>query len=425
MNNPFFTVREDTLHVEDIALPQIAQQFGTPAYVYSANHIRRQYENLAGAMQKTLPADRQPLICFACKANSNLAILSLLRSLGCGVEIVSEGELIRSLKAGVDPSKIVSTGVGKSDSEITAQLESGIHQINVESLPELEQIQRIASQIGKTARVVFRLNPNVSGGGHHKISTGRRGDKFGLDKARCFKAFEMAADMNHVEALGLSVHIGSQVFEVEKFKAAFEKLPDIVEELRAAGHRVDRLDIGGGFPIQYQDESLLDLSAYAEWVRDIILPLNTQIILEPGRYLVGNSGILLSKIVHVKETDGPEFLVFDSAMNDLLRPAMYDAHHEIMPVQNHQAPVKTYDVVGPICETGDTFTRERKLPTMRPGDLAVILSAGAYGMCMSSNYNTRPRVPEILVDGDKIALISARETYDDLLARETIPAWLA
>lgn len=419
-----FKEKNNTLYVDNVPLPLIYKEFGTPTYVYSASHIRQQYDALNKSMQKALPADKQPLLCYACKANSNLAILSLLKSCGSGLEIVSEGELHRGLAAGFNPQSIVSTGVGKSDSEVTSCLKAGIHQFNVESLPELEHIQKIASDIDIKATVVFRLNPNVSGGGHHKISTGRDRDKFGISAQSVFKAYEMAKNMSHIDAVGLSIHIGSQVFTVEVFKEAFEKFPSLVSDLRSNSHTVSRLDIGGGFPIQYKDEQLLDLDAYASWVRDIILPLDTEIIMEPGRYLVGNAGVLLTETVHVKETQERDFLVLDAGMNDLIRPTLYEAYHGIEPVENRDNPEHVYDVVGPICETGDTFAHERTIPTMNAGDLAVIKSAGAYGMCMSSNYNTRGAPAEVLVDGEKIALIRERETVEDLLKKDIIPDWL-
>lgn len=420
-----FVEKNGQLYADSVALADIAKEYGTPAYVYAASSIRDQYEKLAGAMRKALPKDRQPMLCYACKANSNVAILSLLRTLGSGLEIVSEGELHRGLKAGFDADKIVSTGVGKQSSEIAACLNAGIHQFNVESLPELEHIQEIASGMDKTATVVFRLNPDVTGGGHHKISTGRKRDKFGLSHDRILEGFATAKEMSHVEAVGLSMHIGSQVFTVETFKDAFEKLPDTVAELRSAGHMISRLDIGGGFPIVYDDEKLLDLDAYAQWVNDIVVPLETEIIMEPGRYLVGNSGVLLTEVLHVKDTMDQKFLVLDAAMNDLIRPTLYEAYHGIEPVKNRDATVQIYDVVGPICETGDTFSTGRRLPSMHEGDLAVIKSAGAYGFCMASNYNTRPLPPEILVDGDKVELIRPRQSYDDIINLETIPSWLS
>lgn len=419
-----FSEIDGVLYAENVSLSDIAAEAGTPSYVYSKASITHQFEALQNAMKTALPADRQPLLCYACKANSNVAVLSLLKTLGSGLEIVSEGELIRGLKAGFDPSKIVSTGVGKQRSEIEAQLRAGIHQINVESIEELEFIDVIAGAMNTHADVVFRLNPDVSGGGHHKISTGRKGDKFGLSAEAVFKAFALAEDMVNVNAVGLSVHIGSQVFEVQTFKTAFEKLPGIVKDLRAQGYTVERSDIGGGFPIIYKDEKLLDLSAYAQWVNDIIVPLDTQIILEPGRYLVGNAGVLLSEVLYVKSTQDRDFLILDAAMNDLLRPAMYDAYHGIEPVANRNAPTKTYDIVGPVCETGDTFSAGRTLPQMSAGDLAVIKSAGAYGFSMASNYNTRPLAAEVLVDGDKFALIRKRQSVEELIAQDIVPDWV-
>lgn len=412
------------LHVDGIALSDIAEKHGTPTYVYSTDVIKAQYEALEGAMQRALPATRQPKLCYACKANSNIAVLSYLRSLGSALEIVSEGELKRGLMAGFDASEIVSTGVGKTDSEIKACLEAGIHQFNIESLPELENINKISGEIGIDATVVFRFNPNVSGGGHHKISTGRKRDKFGIGIDSIYDIYQTASEMPHINAIGLSMHIGSQVSEVQVFETAFDKLPEVVHQLRKNGHEVSRLDIGGGFPIIYNDENLLDLDRYAEWVRDIILPLDTEIIMEPGRYLVGNAGVILTKITYVKETSETDFLVLDTAMNDLIRPTLYDAYHGIEPVKNREAEIVEYDVVGPICETGDTFTRGRTLPKMKRSDLAVIKSTGAYGFCMASNYNTRPMPPEILVMDGKAHVITSRQTYDDLLNRETIPASL-
>lgn len=412
------------LHVDGVSLPEIAREYGTPTYVYSAAVIKQQYDALKGAMERALPADRQPKLCYACKANSNVAVLSYLRSLGSSLEIVSEGELKRGLKAGFDADQIVSTGVGKSDSEIKSCLEAGIHQFNVESVPELESINKIAGEIGKKADVVFRLNPDVSGGGHHKTSTGRTRDKFGIGEESIYKAYQLASELEHINPKGLSVHIGSQVFTVESFKTAFEKLPTIVSNLREQGHSITRLDIGGGFPIIYKDEKLLDLDRYAEWVRDIIIPLDTEIIMEPGRYLVGNAGVVLTRVAYVKETQTRKFLVIDSAMNDLIRPTLYDAYHGIEAVENRDAKTVTYDVVGPICETGDTFTTDRELTEMKRGDLAVIKSAGAYGFCMASNYNTRPLAAEIFVHEGKAHVITPRQTYDDILEREIIPEFL-
>ncbi len=419
-----FTEQNGVLHVEQVSLERIAEEVGTPAYVYSAAHIKGQFDRLKGAMEKALPADRQPLLCYACKANSNVAILKLLNNLGGGLEIVSEGELRRGLKADFDANKIVSTGVGKTTSEIKALLSAGVHQINIESLPELHHINDIASEMKIAADVVFRFNPNVSGGGHDKISTGRKEDKFGISEEKIYEGFALAQGMKYVNALGLSMHIGSQVFTVETFEDAFKTLPGVVGELRSRGFTVSRLDIGGGFPIQYQDEDLLDLDAYAQWVNDIIVPLDTEIIMEPGRYLVGNSGVLLSTVEHVKPAEDRTFLVIDTAMNDLMRPSLYDAYHHIEPVTHRDAPKTKYDVVGPICETGDTFSRGRELQETERGRLMAIRSTGAYGFCMSSNYNTRARPPEVLVNGDQYAIIRPRESVDDIIAQDHIPDWL-
>jgi diaminopimelate decarboxylase len=419
-----FIEKNNALYAEGVSLETLAKEFGTPTYVYSSAHIKGQFEALKGAMQKALPKDKQPLLCYACKANSNVAILSLLNSIGSGLEIVSEGELHRGIKAGFDPKKIVSTGVGKQRSEIEACLKAGIRQFNVESLPELEFIDLIAGEMKKKAPVVFRLNPDVSGGGHSKISTGRKRDKFGLSADGVFRAYTMAQKMKNIDALGLSIHIGSQVFDVGAFERAFAKLPALVGDLRKEGFTVSRLDIGGGFPIQYNNEKLLDLDAYAQWVRDIILPLDAEIVMEPGRYLVGNSGVLLTKVLYVKETQDRTFLVLDAAMNDLIRPTLYEAYHGIEPVKGRDAAKKQYDVVGPVCETGDTFAREREMIEMHTGDLAVIRSAGAYGFCMASNYNTRPLPPEILVNGNDYAVIRPRQTYSDIIDQDIVPGWL-
>ncbi len=416
-----YTEINGALHVDNVALTQIAEEFGTPTYVYSSHSIKSQYDALKGAMVKALPADRQPQLCYACKANSNVAILSYLRSLGSSLEIVSEGELRRGLKAGFKPEQIVSTGVGKTDSEIEACLEAGIHQFNVESIPELENIDLIAGKMGKVAPIVFRLNPNVSGGGNDKISTGRKRDKFGINEASIYDAYEMAHKMENIDPKGLSMHIGSQVCTVDSFKTAFEKLPEIVANIRDKGFTLTRLDIGGGFPIIYNDEKLLDLDNYAQWVNDIIVPLDAEIIMEPGRYLVGNAGVLLSEVTYIKKTSDYDFLVLNSAMNDLIRPTLYDAYHGIEPVENRDAAMTTYDVVGPICETGDTFTRGRELPTMKRGDFAVIKSAGAYGYCMASNYNTRGLPAEVLVLDGKAHLISKRQTLDEIIDTDIVP----
>lgn len=418
-----FKEEDGVLHADGVSLATIAAEVGTPVYVYSAGVIEEQFKKLQGAMQKAIPADRQPLLCFACKANSNVAVLNHLQKLGSGLEIVSEGELIRALKAGFTGDRIVSTGVGKQKSEIIACLKADILQFNVESIPELERINDVAGEVGIKARVAFRLNPDIGGGGHEKITTGRKTDKFGIVAEMMNTAYEMAEKFPHVDPVGLHMHIGAQVFEVEKFKAAFERLRDVVLDLRKSGHKITRLDIGGGFPIVYKDEQLLDLDYYARWVNDIIVPLDVDIVMEPGRYLVGNAGVLLTEVLYVKETPAKDFLIIDAAMNDLIRPALYNSYHGIEPVASGNASWTTYDVVGPVCESGDTFTKDRELPKMKQGDLAIIRSAGAYGATMASNYNTRLLAPEVMTKNGEYRVIRKRQTYEDLVGRDIVPDW--
>lgn len=418
-----FKEQDGVLHADGVSLDAIAREVGTPVYVYSAGEIESQYTKLRTAMERAIPKDRQPLLCFACKANSNVAVLSVLQKMGSGLEIVSEGELVRALKAGFDPKKIVSTGVGKQKSEIAACLRAGILQFNVESIPELERINEVAGEIGIKATVAFRLNPDIGGGGHEKITTGRKTDKFGIVAEMMDSAYSMAEEFAHVTPVGLHMHIGAQVFEVEKFKAAFERMRDVVLDLRKAGHTISRLDIGGGFPIVYKDEQLLDLDFYAKWVNEIIVPLDVEIVMEPGRFLVGNAGVIVTEVLFVKETPAKNFLIIDAAMNDLIRPALYNSYHGIEPVRNANAPWGTYDVVGPVCESGDTFTKDRELPKMKQGDFAVIRSAGAYGASMASNYNTRPMAAEVMTKDGKFQIIRPRQTYEDIIGREVIPDW--
>ncbi len=414
---------DGVLHADGVSLAKIAAEVGTPAYVYSAGVIEEQYNKLKGAMVKAMPAGRQPLLCFACKANSNVAVLNLIQTLGRGLEIVSEGELIRALKAGFTGDRIVATGVGKQRSEIAACLKADILQFNVESLPELERINDVAGEIGIKARVAFRFNPDVAGGGHEKITTGRKTDKFGIVVEMIGGAYKRAEELPNVEPVGLHIHIGAQVFQIERFKDAFERLRDVVLNLRKQGHTISRLDIGGGFPIVYKDEQNINLDDYAQWVNEIIVPLGTDIVMEPGRFLVGNAGIILTEVLYVKETPAKNFLIVDSAMNDLMRPALYDSYHGIEPVTSGNASWKKYDVVGPVCESADTFTKDRDMPEMKQGDFAVIRSAGAYGASMASNYNTRPLAAEVMTRDGKYAVIRPRQTYEDIIGRDVVPDW--
>lgn len=419
-----FIEKNGVLHADDVPLPDIARMAGTPCYVYSAQAIRAQYERLSAAMRKALPAERQPLLCYACKANSNIAILKVLEKLGSGLEIVSEGELFRGLKAGFTGDRIISTSFGKHEAEIAYCLDAGIAQFNIESPEELEAINRSAEHAGIRANVVFRLNPNVMGGGHSKISTGGKQHKFGNSAEDILALYARAQAMDFVNPQGISMHIGSQVSNVEAFKPGFERMAELVLTLRERGFAVTHLDIGGGFPIIYNDEKLLDLDSYAQWVAEIILPLETQIQMEPGRYMVGNAGVLLASTQYVKTTPTKNFMVLDAGMNDLIRPTLYEAHHGIRPVLGHNHATANYDVVGPICESGDIFAKDRAIAQVSAGDLVVIQSAGAYGFSMASNYNSRPLPAEVLVDGDKVQIIRARQTLDDLVRGEVIPDWL-
>ncbi len=418
-----FNNKNGILHVDNLSITDIANKHNTPCYIYSASMIRDQFNTLKSAMAKALPADRQPLLCYACKANSNTAILSLLQKLGSGLEIVSEGELERGLKAGFKGRNIISTSFGKNKAEIKACLKANILQFNIESPDELININRFAAQMGKTANVLFRLNPNISGGGHDKTATSRKEDKFGNTTDEILKLYKTASEMSNVKPIGVSIHIGSQVSQADTFKPGFEKLAELVNDLRSQGFTVTHTDIGGGFPIIYNDEKLLDLDEYAQFVRDIILPLDTQIQMEPGRYMVGNAGILLAKVQYIKRTPSRNFLVLDAGMNDLIRPTLYEAYHDIQPVLPNDE-TEIYDIVGPICESGDIFAKARELNKVNNGDLVAIKSVGAYGFSMVSNYNSRPFPTEILVDGDNISIINKAQTIDELMAREKIPDWL-
>ncbi|MCB9988943.1 MAG: diaminopimelate decarboxylase [Rhodospirillales bacterium] len=419
-----FTDKNGVLYADDISLTEIAAVYGTPSYVYSASKIRANVRALQQAFLDTLPEHAQPLIAFACKANSNIAVLKLLQTLGLGIDIVSGGELKRAQAAGISAPKTVFSGVGKSDAEIISALKSGILQINVESAPEMEHIAVLAEKIGIKAPIALRLNPDEDAGTHAKITTGTKENKFGMLREEVEVLYRRAADHPWLEPQGLSLHIGSQLTTLEPFAAAFKKLADLAQWIKEQGLPLTTLDLGGGLGVVYNQEKAPCLKSYATLVRDIIHPLDTQIILEPGRMITGEAGLLLTRALYVKEGQHKSFVIVDSGMNDLARPAMYDAFHPIRMVENRDEPMKTYDIVGPICETGDTFAKGRHLPPAMPGDLLAIMVSGAYGYVMASNYNTRSLPAEILVDGDKHALIHERQSVEDILAQETIPDWL-
>ncbi|AGH98186.1 diaminopimelate decarboxylase [Micavibrio aeruginosavorus] len=422
----FTTGPDGRLMADHVAVTDLVRDHGTPLYVYSASRMRDNVNALKDACASALPADRQPLIAFATKANSNLAVLNLFAQMGLGADVVSGGELHRAIRAGIDPAKIVFSGVGKNDDEIAAALDHGIFQINVESEPELNRIADIARHKNKRARVAFRLNPDVDAGTHEKITTGRDDNKFGLPAARVAALYQQAQSDMFLDPVGISLHIGSQLTSLEPYAEAFQKLSDFVYDLRNNGMDVRRTDLGGGLGIVYEDEDAPCLDSYAALIRDMILPLGTEIILEPGRLLVGKAGLLASRVLYVKETETRRYLVLDAGMNDLMRPALYDAFHAIRPAGKHrEGAYMTYDVVGPVCETSDTFARARSLPPLQHDDVVAIMDTGAYGASMGSTYNTRPRAAEILVDGSNVAVIRTRETLESMLDAEQIPAWTA
>jgi diaminopimelate decarboxylase len=417
----FFDYRGGELYAEEIPVRQIAEAVGTPLYLYSAAAFTAQYQRFSEAF-----APEQPLICYAVKANSNLAVLRLFAGLGAGADVVSEGELRRALAAGVAPERVVFSGVGKTAQEMAAALTAGIHQINVESVAELRLLSAVASGLGLTAAVALRVNPDVDALTHAKIATGKKENKFGIEIDDAAEAYRLAAALPGVAAVGLAVHIGSQLTDLDPYRRAFERVADLVRGLLAAGLVVERVDLGGGLGIRYHDEDPPEPAAYAQTVRRVFGGLGLALAFEPGRVLSGPAGILVSQVLYVKKGATRRFVVVDAAMNDLIRPALYDAWHDIVPVRLPapgaiSAPA---DVVGPVCETGDTFAIDRDLPPLAEQDLIAFTAAGAYGAVMSSTYNSRLLVPEVLVCGDRYAVIRARPSYEAMMALDTIPAWL-
>lgn len=412
------------LACEGVPLSRIVEAVGTPVYVYSSATLERHYTVLRDAL--TGEGLKDPLIAFAVKANSNVAVLRTLASLGAGADVVSEGEVRRALAAGVPPERIVFSGVGKTEGEIAFAVETGVAEINVESEPELHLVNRVAQQIGKRATVAIRVNPDVEAGGHAKISTGKADNKFGVSFSEAERLYANASNMAGVRPAGVACHIGSQITDLAPMEAAFGKMRGLVERLKGEGLSVERLDLGGGLGVPYFNQpEPPGVVAYAAMIRRVTKGLDVQLAFEPGRMIAANAGVLVARVNHVNERpEGRKFLVLDAAMNDLLRPAMYDAYHDIRPVAPRAGAPVTYDVVGPVCETGDTFTRDRALPPLEAGDLVAFMSAGAYGAAMASEYNSRLLVPEVLVKGDQYAVVRPRPTYDDMLDRERSAPWL-
>lgn len=418
-----FLYRDGALFAEDVALADIAAAVGTPFYCYSTATLTRHYRLFQEAL-----AGMDHLICFAMKANSNIAVLRVLADLGAGVDVVSMGEYLRAQAAGFPGDKIVFSGVGKTREEMRVALAGGIRQFNVESEPELRALSAVAVDMGKIAPITVRVNPDVDAKTHAKIATGKSENKFGIPIARARAVYAEAASLPGIEVVGIDVHIGSQLTSLDPFEAAYTKVAELTEILRADGHDIRRLDLGGGLGIPYERSNTappLPIE-YGEVIRRTVGHLGCEIEIEPGRLIAGNAGVMVSSVIYVKEGEGRDFLIVDAAMNDLVRPAMYEAHHDIVPVIEPApgTPVATYDVVGPVCETGDTFARQRDIVPLAEGDLVAFRSAGAYGAVMASEYNSRPLIPEVLVRGDQFAVIRARPSFDEMIKRDTIPEWL-
>ena len=418
-----FNYHGGELCAEDVPLSRIAAQVGTPVYVYSAATLTRHFGLFRQALDWT-----DHLVCFAVKANSNLAVLKLLGDLGAGMDVVSGGEYARAKAAGIPGDRIVFSGVGKTLAEMRMAIEGGIRQFNLESEPEMRALSALASSMGATVPVAVRVNPDVDAKTHEKIATGKSENKFGIPIARAREVYAEAASLPGLQVVGVDVHIGSQLTDLDPYRAAYAKVADLTRALRADGHAITRLDLGGGLGIPYRrDNNAPPLPIeYGQVIRDTVGDLGCEIEIEPGRNIVGNAGVLLSQVIYVKEGEGRDFLIVDAAMNDLARPAMYGAHHDIVPVKEAAvgAPVRPFDVVGPVCESGDTFQKGADLPELAAGGLVAFRSAGAYGAVMASEYNSRPLVPEVLVQGDHFAVIRARPTFEEMLARDSIPAWL-
>jgi len=409
-----FSPRNGCLHAESVSLESIAREFGTPCFVYSRAAIEAAYRSYADAC-----ASRDALVCFAVKANSNLAILNLLARLGAGFDIVSGGELERVLAAGGKPDRILFSGVGKTEGEMRLALQAGILCFNVESESELERLAMVAGSMGKRAPVSLRVNPDVDAKTHPYISTGLKENKFGVSYEDAPRLYKRASSLDALKVTGVDFHIGSQLTEVEPFVAALEKVLEFVDQLAAEGMQLEHIDIGGGLGIRYNDETIPPVADYLRPLFARLEARKLKVLLEPGRSLVGNAGVLLTRVEYLKHSAGKSFAIVDAAMNDLMRPALYEAWHDIIPVVERAGSASTYDVVGPVCESGDWLGRNRRLSILQ-GDLLAIMSAGAYGMSMSSNYNSRPRAAEVMVDGDRTYLVRPREALTSLYSSESL-----
>ncbi|WP_322981800.1 diaminopimelate decarboxylase [Pseudomonas sp. C11] len=409
-----FNYRDGELFAEGVALSALAQRFGTPTYVYSRAHIEGQYRAYADAL-----AGMPHLVCFAVKANSNIGVLNVLARLGAGFDIVSSGELERVLAAGGEPSRIVFSGVGKSRDDMRRALEVGVHCFNVESSVELERLQKVAAELGVKAPVSLRVNPDVDAGTHPYISTGLKENKFGIDIEQAEAVYARAAELPNLDVIGVDCHIGSQLTTLEPFLDALDRLLLLVDKLAARGITIKHLDLGGGLGVQYRDEQPPLAGDYIAAVRKRLAGRDLSLVFEPGRFIVANAGVLLTQVEYLKHTEHKDFAIIDAAMNDLIRPALYQAWMDVSPVQPREGEARNYDLVGPICETGDFLAKNRQL-VLEEGDLLAVRSAGAYGFVMSSNYNTRGRAAEVLVDGEQAFEVRRRETVQELYAGESL-----
>ncbi len=415
----FFKYKDRQLHCEEIPIENIAEKVGTPFYLYSYNTLVRHFTVFNKAFNG-IPH----LVCYSAKANSNMAILRLFINLGGGVDIVSGGELYRALKGGADPQKIVFSGVGKREDEIEYALKMGILMFNVESSQELSVINKVAGRVGKKATIAIRVNPDIDPKTHPYISTGLKQNKFGIDILRAPMAYRLASQLPHLKIVGIDCHIGSQLIEVEPIVEALKKLKELVENLKNEGVDIRYLDLGGGLGITYEDEEPPHPVEYASTILEEIRGFDCTLILEPGRVIVGNAGILVTKVLYTKENEDKRFVIVDAGMNDLVRPSYYGSYHQILPVKEKDREETVVDVVGPICESSDFLAKGRKMLKVNPGELIAVMSAGAYGFSMSTNYNSRPRVAEVIVRDDQMFVIRQRENYEDLIRGEEIPEFL-
>jgi diaminopimelate decarboxylase len=411
-----FKYRENVLYCEDVSIPEISAQIGTPFYLYSYATLKRHFQVFSAAFEGV-----EKLICFSAKANTNLAVLKIFAQMGCGLDIVSGGELFRGLNAGFPPDRIVYSGVGKRVDEIDYALETGIKMFNVESLVELELINRRAGELKKRAPVAIRVNPDVDPKTHPYISTGLKKNKFGIDTKAAIESYRAAAGLDHVDIVGIDCHIGSQITDTKPFEAALKSLKALIGDLKSMGIEIKYLDMGGGLGITYADETPPALTEYAGTISAQLKGMDLSLILEPGRVLVGNAGILVTKVLYRKSGEVKNFMIVDAGMNDLMRPTLYNAFHAIEPVDNSVKNLIVADVVGPICESSDFLAVDRRIRDAQSGDLLAVMSAGAYGFVMSSNYCSRPRVAEVMVKGDRFHVVKARETYEDLIRGESLP----